>query len=333
MVGRKVSQVRNHVARRGFTLVELLVVIAIIGVLVALLLPAVQAAREAARRTQCSNNLRQMGLALHNYVSARNELPIAYGRKLEHVVGPPVVNFLKDGLFTRLLPYSEEQAAYDRVDFLYYKAGRQYTDDPAKNIVIPMFVCPVWPDGPVNFVAQPGFEYSLGALVTYSGVGGAVRNRGEKLIPSGFGRVPDNGACLLAQELVHGRFPVAVGRARKVRQIKDGLSKSFLIGEFVHRNCALGQFTEPSPGNVRPWYLAGFGDAPYQFKVLENPPNVCISRNDTHFNYLPMGSFHDGITQFVHCDGSVHVIPDEVDLEVYKDFATVNGNEVIRADY
>jgi hypothetical protein len=213
------------------------------------------------------------------------------------------------------------------MDFRYYENGTSYVQDPSRDTIVAMFLCPVWPDGPVNTASQTGFEYTLGALLTYTGVGGAVRNRGEKLIPSGFGPVPDNGACTLGRGLVNGRFPVAIGRSRRLGQITDGQSKSFLIGEYVHRNCELGRFTEPSPGNVRPWYLAGFGDAPYQFKVLENPPNVCVSRSDIQFNYLPLGSFHPDLTQFVFVDGSVHTVSDGVDLSVYKDYATVNGQE------
>src|SRR5437763_14424728 len=100
-------------SRRGFTLVELLVVIAIIGVLVALLLPAIQAAREAARRTQCGNNLKQLGLALHNYISAKKDvLPGGYFQEFKTPGG-----YQGESFFVRLLPYLEEQAIYDRWDF------------------------------------------------------------------------------------------------------------------------------------------------------------------------------------------------------------------------
>lgn len=318
--------------RRGFTLVELLVVIAIIGILVALLLPAIQSAREAARRISCTNNLKQMGVATQNYISAKKELPMGFGRTMVHVLNQPTVNFIKEGIFSYLLPYMEEQAVFSQIDFKYYlPPAKQYTQDPAKDQIIPAYICPDWPDAKVTTSAPAGFEYQLGATCTYTGVGGAVRNAGEKLIPSGFGQIPNNGAFTVRQEAVSGSIKTLVGAARKLSQITDGQSNSFLIGEFVHRNCQFGTLTEEAPGNVRPWYVAGFSDAPYSFKILETPPNTCVSRVDTNFNYLPLGSFHPGTTQFVHIDGSVHVITNDIDRLVYQDLATVNGGEVVNA--
>jgi len=315
--------------RAGFTLVELLVVIAIIGILVALLLPAIQSAREAARRAQCTNNLKQMGLAAQNYASVKKELPMGFGRTLTHV--QKNVNFVKEGLFTLMLPYMEEQSVFERIAFNYYLPPvKAYSDDPVRDQVIAGYVCPDWPDAKVTGSVPAGFEYQLGAVCTYTGVGGAVRNAGEKLIPSGFGQIPNNGAFMVRQEGT-GLVKSLVGAGRKLGQITDGQSNSFMIGEFVHRNCQFGGFTEEPPGNVRPWYVAGFSDAPYSFKILENPPNVCVSRADINFNYLPLGSFHPGLTQFVFVDGSVHVINNDIDLIVYKDIATVNGGEVVNA--
>src|SRR4051812_16524426 len=106
LVELRVLNRRRHAA---FTLVELLVVIAIIGILVALLLPAIQAAREAARRSQCTNNQKQLGIAIHNYLSARKDVLPSNYQELKIPGGQQ-----GDTFFVRLLPYMEEQATYDR---------------------------------------------------------------------------------------------------------------------------------------------------------------------------------------------------------------------------
>src|SRR5687768_1953515 len=106
------APMRDH-RRGGFTLVELLVVIAIIGILIALLLPAVQAAREAARRTHCSNNLKQLGVALHNYESARKIYPPAgegYSWCGSSATGPGNAVFINSNGLVKLLPYLEQEA-------------------------------------------------------------------------------------------------------------------------------------------------------------------------------------------------------------------------------
>jgi len=122
--------------RRGFTLVELLVVIAIVGILVALLFPAVQASREAARRLQCANNLRQMGLAMHNYVAARGRLPNS-GNAMRDDFSP----------LARILPYCEQADLHDLIDFRVNMGHVGKVDlpvalRPAAATVIPMFLCP-----------------------------------------------------------------------------------------------------------------------------------------------------------------------------------------------
>ena len=317
--------------RHGFTLVELLVVIAIIGILVALLLPAVQAARESARRSQCTNNLKQMGLAAQNYASTYKALPYGYGRTTLHITKP--VSFVKEGLFNDLLRYMEEQSVYDTIEFTYYNTpGRQFYQDPARDVFIAAFSCPDWPDAKITASAAAGYEYQLGTVCTYAGVGGVVIDPTTTTIPSGFGRIPDNGAFTVKKETLG-----LIGSRRKLSQITDGQSNSFMIGEYVHRNCRLGVFQEDppgsgnfAPGNMRPPYLSGYLDAPYQFKVVEYAPNTCLDRNlGINFNYLPMGSFHKGITQFVNVDGSVHIISDDIDLALYKGMATVRGEEIL----
>ena len=242
-------------------------------------------------------------------------------------------------MFTDLLQYIEGQSAYNQLIFDYKKAGKPYFEDPARDVVIDAFFCPAWPDAKVTTSALPNYEYQLGALATYSGVAGAIRDVNDTF-NSSFGRLPKNGAFTMTEVASTSASPFGggktlIGYARRLKEITDDTSNSMLVGEFVHRECCFGALVEDSPGNVRPWYVSGFTDGPYSMKVLENPPNVCVTRNagscvtgqGTNFNHLPMGSFHPGITQFAYVDGSVHSIVDNVDLEAYKSLATVNGEE------
>lgn len=318
--------------RTAFTLVELLVVIAIIGVLVALLLPAVQAAREAARRAQCTNNLKQMGLAVQNYMSTNDDtLPLGYAGKPEWSNG---ANFNKYHVFTYILPYMEQGAVHDQIDFEY--TGNPFTD-PARDVIVPSYVCPSWTDPPVMVDAQ--YPYQNGAVVTYSGVGGALIdgidvNDPEQAVPSGYGPIPLNGVFLAELEVIPAqRQRIFRGRARRGAEITDGQSNTLLVGEFVHRDFYFdGGWDEP-PGNVRPWYLGGFQDAPYSFKVIEFTPNTQINRNEgVAFNHLPFGSFHPGVTLFTLVDGSVHVLSDGIDRAAYHALATANAGDIANLD-
>ena len=138
------SAMKCRIRGRGFTLVELLVVIAIIGILIALLLPAIQAARESSRRSQCSNNLKQFGIAFHNYYSARNAFPAA-------AIGVAPWPRMISTVFLNLLPYMEYDSVYTRLNMNSYSPGNfgdvkdpydQVNDRVLSGFFPPEFQCP-----------------------------------------------------------------------------------------------------------------------------------------------------------------------------------------------
>jgi prepilin-type N-terminal cleavage/methylation domain-containing protein len=291
--------------RTGFTLVELLVVITIIGVLVALLLPAVQVAREAARRMQCSNNLKQMGLAMHNY---------AAGRDGYFPCGTP--GALKHGLFTHMLPYMEMQTLYDQLDL----SGKTPTDkEPHAMDIVNGYVCPSWPHRVVYTLDASGAW--PGAITTYQGVAGAYPNTQPYTASSGAGNIPKNG--LFGWQLV-----------RNMAEVKDGLSNTLAMGEFVQideKTSSVAVWSQV-PGAVRPWILGGESDPSlYASKVLVHPINARVDRgtDGIPFNHLPMGSFHPGGANFLVGDGSVTFLTDSILLDLYQKLGTVAGGEVV----
>jgi prepilin-type N-terminal cleavage/methylation domain-containing protein/prepilin-type processing-associated H-X9-DG protein len=158
---------RTRRARQGFTLIELLVVIAIIGILVALLLPAIQKAREAAARTQCSNNMRQVGIALHTYHDAKKAFP-ASGETLNNLGNGTA--FYMHSMYTHLLPYLEHSDLANDINLLYAyndtNGGAAHT--AAFKGVIPQFLCPTNPARPKSGTDSQGYGYCDYMPVAYS---------------------------------------------------------------------------------------------------------------------------------------------------------------------
>lgn len=288
--------------RRAFTLVELLVVISIIGVLVSLLLPAVQSAREAARRTQCANNLRQHGIAIANHVTATKFFPNNGGYDGESTIrsigGPPVkiwtldrvINtrflwgFAKPGARPNqqtgswgygLLPFLEQNNAYNSVDF----TARQ-----------PAFLCTSRARDEVQPAVDDQFaDYEFGgwswAKTDYAG--------NLRMMPN---------------------FPLAL----KTRDLTDGLSHTFAIGEKAFdRNVHV-----PSTWYWdEPLFCGGSkGTARAGLRIVPDGRGVRFKEN--------WGSSHAGGAQFTNADGSVHMIHYDVDWRVMRALLTPSGGEI-----
>jgi prepilin-type N-terminal cleavage/methylation domain-containing protein len=290
--------------RPAFTLVELLVVIAIIGVLVALLLPAVQAAREAARRMQCTNNLKQWGLALHGYHDARDVLP-------EGCRSPQAW-----GWRAFSLPYLEQGALYDQIDFEDKRVcwkGSQITDNYVGEKYVSQLYCPSEPRaGETTYWDTPKRRFHLSNYFGISDYAMTNNNNnheeGKKRIPKIPGE-PDPECC-------NGTFYWE--STVSFHEITDGLSNTFIVGERGLRREPLFPYGYGicSDGTRDGWISMQFG-------ILPGFDNKVVS--EKHF-----WSYHPGnAVNFLKGDGSVHLINSDVSLEVLQSLASINYEEIV----
>ena len=216
---------------RGFTLIELLVVIAIIAVLIALLLPAVQAAREAARRMQCTNNLKQIGLALHNYESAVGALPMTMSLA---GTGNTVAYDTGWSAQARILPYLEGNPLFNAANLSVFK------EDPANSTIISLtvnaFICP-------SEIKPAAFDARLWDFRR-----GELRNERRRLVR--MGRI----------QRAHNRSAFGPNRSRRLAAFTDGLSQTLFAAEVkayqTSSNCrfidaSLGQRSQQHPESLR----------------------------------------------------------------------------------
>jgi prepilin-type N-terminal cleavage/methylation domain-containing protein len=348
---------KRFVLRCGFTLVELLVVIAIIGALVALLLPAVQSARESARKTQCSNNLKQIGLAALNYNASHRVFAPGYlgstdPQRFSAITGPNGPHQCI-GVLVYLLPYMEAQSVFDRLT-LTLKVGVDTYDDnywkdvnawDAAQTTVGGFLCPSLPNtfpdcgvigttwGEYNGSKfshfYSGWPPSIGpiGLTHYQGVAGIYGKIGSQWRIDHFGNSVVNDRYLIGVYTVRSKI--------STEQITDGTSKMLAFGEAPG---TIGQGIEPYPGCTGefPVGYAWIGTATLATKFgldvsRENgAPNPGASYQ-THRSYF--GSVHLGdMVPFVYVDGSVRALRKTVDWAVYGALSTIGGDEIVDSD-
>ena len=314
---------QKNSSNNGFTLVELLVVIAIIGILIAMLLPAVQAAREAARRMSCSNNLKQMGMAIHNYASTYSGFfPPGCG------IDDTNTGYVH-GLFSKMLPYLEEEVTSSTFD-----ASATTMNEEARYTPIKVYVCPSYP-GP-SVVRDRTPAWTCGAITTYQGTNGYVRTD----VPPPFDTDRVSNGTYGDYPKTRGLFSYGWQYVRRLRDISDGTSNTLAMGEFVQKDSSPGADGgsydySTWPGNCRPWIFGGdYGGGNYSAKVVEkNGINAKVGRDSAggrvKYNHLPFGSCHPGGAGFLVADGSVCFISEDVEVEILQVCVGINDGTVI----
>jgi len=323
--------------RRGFTLIELLVVISIIGVLVALLLPAVQSAREAGRRAQCSNNMKQIGLALHNYHSTHNAMPPAkiYGTGGEVANGGTGLVLNTTG-FALILSQLEQEAIRNGYNFsmpssnavygtfnttvVGIAAGGQAVNSTMVGTMIASFACPS--DMAPLVVSDPTGSNSGGAQ--YSRLN--ARRSNYVLCVGRY----DETTTVRGRPKDRGMF--ANDSSVKLDDVRDGASNTTLIGESVqtHFNPADGPYW--GAGSWGSTHGVVYPTSHTNFKLtLPNAPAAGVNPQKLPQTWV-MSSMHSGGINMVFADGSIRFIKDSINPDVWAGLQTINRGEVIGAD-
>ncbi|HVU87566.1 MAG TPA: DUF1559 domain-containing protein [Pirellulales bacterium] len=311
---------------RGFTLVELLVVIAIIGILISLLLPAVQAAREAARRSQCSNNLKQIGLAIHEYVDALQALPIGLSQP------PSIPSYWQasgagpyNTWMERLFPYIEQQGLSWNFSCGYSSPNYLASNQTAMQTWISVYLCPS--DSPDTFVGTTVWATRSNYVACFSPDGVMVEpgNPNWKIDSC-------NNLSFLNPATQRALFNVNL--SRRFAECIDGLSNTAMVSETI-----AGQ-----QGDIRGmwWYPWGMqyehhrGPNSAALDVLGGGNSYCVSTTDAPCTGngscqstidCAARSKHPGGVQVLRADGSAQFVSNSIDLATWQAFASIAGSE------
>lgn len=320
-------------ARHGFTLIELLVVIAIITILIALLLPAVQQAREAARRSQCKNNLKQIGLAMHNYESTYRTLPGINSAITQSAFSPQ----------SKILPFCDQANLQNLIDFnvplSLGSGGSQYINpvqQAAAQTVVPFFLCPSDPVGtlvyeddgfwaPVSYMVNAGTgETTSGGVKQYK-----LQNPNDGLfwytsstklahITDGLSNTLLTAEASIGDGLTSSTPPVGSEIKRKMISV-GGASQ-------VSDSLCLG-YSAYAGKRGRQWIRGNGMNSTFNTHYQPNQTVVdCVSNG---MGFVKAGSWHTGGAQVGLCDGSVRFISENINHELWLALSTRSGGEVI----
>jgi prepilin-type N-terminal cleavage/methylation domain-containing protein/prepilin-type processing-associated H-X9-DG protein len=357
-------QTKRHT--RGFTLIELLVVISIIAALIALLLPAVQAAREAARRAQCVNNLKQIGLGVHNYISAHNCFPLGCHRQFSYQHDYP---YTSSGSFVSLLSYMEQSQVFNALNSNINVFGAANTTVTATQLKY--LLCPS--DAKVEArVFMPGGNVDGGDMTmcysSYGGCGGVWFQLPRYSVPQPyFGQRinQQNGAIIYvgyeSPLYLGGTTYTGLNRGPvSLASVIDGTSNTLMYSERAH-----GMLNDDDEFNWNWWCSGNFGDTTFCTMFPINPfekvgDTTGLSGGSDAF-VSAASSYHPGGANFLMCDGSVkflkesinswpidqasgyplgfstdanglYVIAPTTQLGVYQKLSTINGGELVGGD-
>ena len=315
-------------SRCGFTLIELLVVIVVIGVLVGLLLPAVQKVRESANRTRCANNLKQLALAAHQHHDVRGAFP----NGVHPVDGMPGALYANATDWTvELLPYFEQDNLYRRWDYRDHRNNVAGGTNATTAQVIQILVCPSdalasepledFGNLPPPYDGQYGWAYGFYGKSSYYG------NAGTRSFPAG--QITQDGIF----------FPDS--RIR-LAEVSDGTSNTFLFGERSHRDVEYDHITRTSLPVFYPLSRIGMWGALHQtgggsvvhhllsaYVPINYPMPPTGGAAEVNDRPCAFGSGHPGGANFAFVDGSVRFVSDQTDLATLQALSTRAGGEAV----